>query len=38
MHEIKLILKQILCIKLVKYWDKFYKNLHVGSFNTQGSG
>jgi len=22
MHEIKLIVKQILCIKLVKYWDK----------------
>ena len=21
-HEIKLIVKQILCIKLVKYWDK----------------
>jgi len=27
MHEIKLILKQILCIKLVKYWDK-YTEMH----------
>ena len=24
-HEIKLIVKQILCIKLVKYWDKYTK-------------
>ena len=23
MHEIKLIVKQILCIKLIKYWDKY---------------
>jgi len=22
-HEIKLIVKQILCLKLVKYWDKY---------------
>jgi len=26
-HEIKLIVKQILCIKLVKYWDK-YTEMH----------
>jgi len=24
-HEIKLIVKQILCIKLVKYWEKFVR-------------
>ena len=27
LHEIKLIVKQILCIKLVKYWDK-YTEMH----------
>ena len=27
MHEIKLIVKQIFCIKLVKYWDK-YTEMH----------
>jgi len=26
-HEIKPIVKQILCIKLVKYWDK-YTEMH----------
>jgi len=26
-HEIKLTVKQILCIKLVKYWDK-YTEMH----------
>jgi hypothetical protein len=25
LHEIKLIVKQILCVKLVKYWDKYTK-------------
>jgi len=30
-HEIKLIVKQILCIKLVKYWDKHYWNVDGAS-------
>jgi len=28
-HEIKLIVKQTLCIKLVKYWDKCYHVVEV---------
>ena len=27
-HEIKLIVKQILCIKLVKYWDEYTEMQH----------